>query len=191
MRGSERLMIVGFAGLAIWLGYKLFEKAASESGELLAKHQQSTLQLKRIGPGVFFALFGVSVLGFSLVKPIETKINDQTTGIEIRQFSGPGQLVTNSEEAIRLIVSINQIKFFADARRTPTSEEEWTQYLVAVSELVSFRPRFVNAIYERDVMTQWNDWRKSAQSDPSFESKLSEADRKLYKAIQDMLETGR
>ena len=62
-RGSERLLIVAAAALCIVLGYKLFK--------IVPSHRESegkftlgdlSVTLAKIGPGVFFSLFGAFVL---------------------------------------------------------------------------------------------------------------------------------
>ncbi len=61
-RGMERLIIVGAAVLALYLGYKLFLSGfdSEQSGELSGEN--FTFKLIKVGPGVFFALFGTFVL---------------------------------------------------------------------------------------------------------------------------------
>lgn len=71
LRSFERLVVVLGGVLAIYLGYRLFNQvpfAKSASGEFsLPKVRVS---LFKVGPGIFFALFGASILGVSLFKPI-------------------------------------------------------------------------------------------------------------------------
>lgn len=62
-RGGERLGIVAIAALCIWLGYRLFQSLPAEhnaSGTLTLP--SAKLVMSKVGPGVFFALFGGLVL---------------------------------------------------------------------------------------------------------------------------------
>ena len=62
-RGGERLGIIAIAALCIWLGYKLFQSLPAErqaSGTLTLP--SAKLVMTKVGPGVFFALFGALVL---------------------------------------------------------------------------------------------------------------------------------
>jgi hypothetical protein len=62
-RGSERVLVVLAASLCIWLGYRLFQSLPTEhnaQGKL--ELPGAKLTMSKIGPGVFFALFGALVL---------------------------------------------------------------------------------------------------------------------------------
>lgn len=68
IRGIERIVVVLGGGLAIYLGYKLFinlPEKSDQSGEIKLPGNIS-IYLSRVGPGVFFSLFGVAVLVASL-----------------------------------------------------------------------------------------------------------------------------
>ncbi|WP_201496661.1 hypothetical protein [Rubrivivax sp. A210] len=69
LRELERLLVVGGGILSIFFGYRLFialpALEASGSGRLLLPGGVSIF-LSRIGPGVFFALFGTGILVFAM-----------------------------------------------------------------------------------------------------------------------------
>jgi hypothetical protein len=68
IRGIERLLVVLAGGLAIYLGYRLFiamPNAERGSGKVNLPGGVSIF-LSRVGPGVFFSLFGAIVIGLSL-----------------------------------------------------------------------------------------------------------------------------
>jgi hypothetical protein len=69
-RVVERLMICAFAGLSLTYGWNLFRVGVlnEQSAEMAAKGWR--VNLKRVGPGVFFALFGCVVLAVSLRSPL-------------------------------------------------------------------------------------------------------------------------
>src|SRR5262249_37230319 len=71
-RGGERLGIVAIAALCIWFGYKLFQSLPAErhaSGTLTLP--SAKLVMSKVGPGVFFALFG----GLVLWQAVRTQLN--------------------------------------------------------------------------------------------------------------------
>jgi len=75
-RASERILLVLVGALSIYLGYRLFSnipnatKGARGEGKIELPGGVSIF-LTRIGPGVFFALFGIAVIGYSVTKPVQ------------------------------------------------------------------------------------------------------------------------
>lgn len=81
LRSAERLIAVMIGGLAIWLGFRLFlaiPDQQAESGAELSLSKDKRLILTRIGPGVFFALFGTAIVVSSYYFRVET--GEGTTG---------------------------------------------------------------------------------------------------------------
>lgn len=75
-RAAERLMLVLAGMLAIWLGYRLFAQmpAADKSEGQLKLPGGVSIHLSRTGPGLFFALFGAAIIGYSVTRPFELTI---------------------------------------------------------------------------------------------------------------------
>lgn len=77
-----RILIVLGGILCIYLGYRLFFVVQTKQGELSIKtgeHQE--LNLRDVAPGVFFALFGASILTFCLLNGITIKPIDNGVGV--------------------------------------------------------------------------------------------------------------
>lgn len=73
LRFIERITAVLMGGLAIYLGYHLFLRVPEQkdsAGKVTLPWNISVV-MSRIGPGVFFALFGVIAVGIALVRPLE------------------------------------------------------------------------------------------------------------------------
>jgi hypothetical protein len=75
-RAAERLMLVLAGMLAIWLGYRLFAQmpTADKSEGNLKLPGGVSIHLSRTGPGLFFALFGAAIIGYSVTRPFDLKI---------------------------------------------------------------------------------------------------------------------
>jgi uncharacterized membrane protein YfcA len=73
LRLLERILSVVIGGLAIYLGYRLFLNVPEhrDSQGKVTLPWNTTVILSRVGPGVFFALFGAIVVSLSFVKPID------------------------------------------------------------------------------------------------------------------------
>jgi hypothetical protein len=76
LRMAERMLAVGIGGISIFLGFRLFT--------LMPDHPVGAADLKlpggvnimvsRVGPGVFFSLFGAVIASLSLYKPVELPV---------------------------------------------------------------------------------------------------------------------
>jgi hypothetical protein len=72
LRFFERYTAVLIGGMAIYLGYRLFlsvPKQKDGDGKVTLPWNISVV-MSRVGPGVFFALFGVIDVGISLIRPL-------------------------------------------------------------------------------------------------------------------------
>ena len=67
-RMIERILSVVIGGIAIYLGYRLFLKVPErhDSEGRITLPWDITVLLSRVGPGVFFALFGAAVVAYGL-----------------------------------------------------------------------------------------------------------------------------
>jgi hypothetical protein len=73
LRAVERIVAVIVGCIAIYLGYRLFLKVPEQTnsaGKVTLPWDISVV-LSRVGPGVFFALFGATVVGLSFAKPVQ------------------------------------------------------------------------------------------------------------------------
>jgi hypothetical protein len=67
-RMIEQILAVAIGGVAIYLGYRLFLQVPErhDSQGRIALPWNITVLLSRVGPGVFFALFGAAIVAYSL-----------------------------------------------------------------------------------------------------------------------------
>jgi hypothetical protein len=93
LRGFERLASVLIGGFTIYLGYRLFSvtpKDKSSAGTVTLPGGFK-INLSRVGPGAFFALFGGILLGIALLSPVRK---------EITTTSGDGSISTVRFDAV-------------------------------------------------------------------------------------------
>ena len=119
LRAIERLLAVAIGGLSIFLGYYLFLRIPhrSEAEGKFSFPNGISVHLARVGPGVFFALFGAAVVGLSIFRPIsyetlarsqvagppEASLVGRSTEAETRtSFTGMVQTVTQNRTLDRL-----------------------------------------------------------------------------------------
>jgi branched-subunit amino acid transport protein len=76
-RATERILLVLVGAMAVYLGYSLFRNIPNATrGAHLGEGKIElpggiSIFMTRIGPGVFFALFGIAVIGYSVTKPVQ------------------------------------------------------------------------------------------------------------------------
>jgi hypothetical protein len=138
LRMMERIIVVLIGGLCIYLGYKLFlnlpEQRDSE-GKILLPGNISAY-FSRVGPGVFFALFGALVISLSLYQGIEYErkgggdISFETIAGAVPLASNLKQSAANVSIADRLfeveslIRRLNQIPSYIAVDLDPESRDE-------------------------------------------------------------------
>ena len=75
MRSLERIVAIGIGCIFVYLGYRLFIKVPTkeDSEGKFTLPRGWGIHLTRVGPGVFFALFGTAIVVMSFLKPISYK----------------------------------------------------------------------------------------------------------------------
>jgi len=88
-RTIERIIIVLFGGLSIVLGWHLFKIGVVTEQKADIEGASFTVKLIKVGPGVFFALFGAFILVVAMNTVIEVKTYPQKTENRNHSESGP------------------------------------------------------------------------------------------------------
>lgn len=100
MRMFERLLGLLAGGLSIVLGYRLFialpEKTDS-SGKVVLPGGIN-IWLSRVGPGLFFALFGAAIIAYSFTSTV--KVTTEQVGPSPRASGGSGEALVSSRREI-------------------------------------------------------------------------------------------
>lgn len=119
LRGIERIIVVLIGGISIYLGYRLFLKLPhlDSEGKITFPWDISIL-LSRVGPGVFFALFGAAVVIFSLYRTIEYSEQKPSVAPQATATGGENPMVTHSLEFTGLgsNLTVGDIQAREDAR---------------------------------------------------------------------------
>jgi len=99
-RSVERVLLVLAGALAIYLGYRLFLAipAADRSEGRVSLPGGVSIFLTRIGPGVFFALFGCALIGYSVSQPIDVTV---PVGLAATRSADAGGAISRAEAHYR------------------------------------------------------------------------------------------
>jgi len=86
LRVIERVLAVVVGGMSVYLGYRLFIKLPEQmdsSGKVVLPGGISVF-VSRIGPGVFFSLFGAAVVVVSLQQGLELNLANKLASLRSR-----------------------------------------------------------------------------------------------------------
>jgi hypothetical protein len=127
LRVIERVLAVVIGGLSIYLGYRLFIKLPKQkdsSGKVMLPGDISIF-FSRVGPGVFFSLFGAAVVVVSLQHGLELDLankasvtgdsTEKTANLKVRYMGGgtgefdPAKRDALRAEARRTIAELNKL----------------------------------------------------------------------------------
>ncbi|MBB3192378.1 hypothetical protein [Halomonas cerina] len=99
LRALERILVVLFAGMAIYLGYRLFLAVPTQrdSEGRLTLPGGIQVVLNRAAPGLFFALFGSVALALSLHSAIQATSSSVAASQAPRELASYRGLVTQAD----------------------------------------------------------------------------------------------
>jgi len=126
LRVIERVLAVVIGGLSIYLGYRLFIKLPEQkdSEGKLTLPGDISIFFSRVGPGVFFSLFGAAVVVVSLQHGLELDLSskasvpagsgEQTASMKVRYMgeareADPARREALRAEARRAIAELNTL----------------------------------------------------------------------------------
>lgn len=75
----QRILSILIGGMLVYFGYRLFLSLPGKSGRdggsgELSLGRGSKVKLSKVGPGVFFAIFGAGLIAYSFAKPMKVNI---------------------------------------------------------------------------------------------------------------------
>lgn len=188
IRGVERLLIVLFGGMAIYLGYRLFAVAAAAEGSLDATAKGWKLSLRRVAPGVFFALFGMVVLALGMTASLNINPSKQTS---------PAGAVTTAviyhnvppvrekqAEASELIFGIFQSE---QAIISNGKSVDFTSLQSALPKLARSREVLADWALGEGKVNWYREQDLRMRTDPSVFSKMTELEKQEFQWLQSSL----
>jgi hypothetical protein len=191
-RAAERIVVAIAGVVALTFGYRLFEKAA-DLGSLSAEiPQKIKLQMQRIGPGIFFALFGTAILIYvmsSNVAMVPTSAAGATA--PVLRFSGPVQeALSSKEKSAQAAHAIEVIKTFAVAVPPQTKEDEQRRS-DAIQLVENVQSGFVDQVVGKGAYGDWKVIHLQEGGQPSFRTTLSPERRSQFDAVERVINEGK
>jgi hypothetical protein len=185
VRAVERLAIVIIAGLCMWMGWQLFLRLPRRDQQAEFGYKDITVKLLRVGPGVFFALFGAALLGATFwhlpkaddaasLQPIATgqssPPNSPARHLELASEANPADLEAQVV-ALNVTLSVAQLK-----PDEPLAVIDRTRLGNAKLNLEILRNRLLSDRFGRDALAQWLAYRNQYRvSPPSVPAEVRES----------------
>ena len=160
IRGLERLLAVAFSGVSLILGWHLFKTGVLADQTAEIQKGDMLLKLQRVGPGVFFALFGTAILIFALSRPFDykpTSVEGQTDG-----KANPVQvtyLKNDQKKFQQLAKAVNTLNhIIKDLPPTIVHEHDKLLLKKALAILDQEKRSWVLTLYGEDELRLWNQY---------------------------------
>jgi hypothetical protein len=192
-RASERIVVVIAGVVALVLGYRLFDKAA-DLGALTAEvPQRIKLQMQRIGPGIFFALFGTAILIYVMSSNIDVSPPGPvgTTASALRFSSPVPEALSSKEKSAQVAHAIEVMKTFAAAGPQPQSKEDEQRRSDAIQLVESVQAGFVDFVVGSGAYGDWKIIHLQELAQPSFRTSLSSERRGKFDAVERVINEGK
>jgi len=159
-RVTERLLICLFSGLSLVLGWNLFRAGVLDQQSASAQARGWRIELKRVGPGVFFALFGSAVLAVSLHSPL-------TLGGEPGASAGQKQYNVSADPATakQWVASLNTVLQIATPDKFQAPEKQ--ALARSGADLTNLRNALVIKQFGSDRFSEYQKNKERLAFDPS------------------------
>ena len=79
-RLAERILVVACGGLSLPFGWHLFKTGVLTDQSAEFSRKEISVRLQKVGPGVFFAIFGAAILALSLYRPLVVSDTEPESG---------------------------------------------------------------------------------------------------------------
>jgi len=195
-RVVERLLICVFGGVSLALGWNLFRVGVvtQQSADLSAKGWR--VNLKRVGPGVFFALFGSAVLALSLHSPLNLPLQPTPySGPEVpisqdKKKEEPTAIYAHEadpEIAKNWVASINTVEQIGTKEKFANSAE---QQAIARAEksLIQLRDALVIKQFGNELFLGYQAYKKKKSVSPDS---ITEQEARRFAGIESWMHADR
>jgi hypothetical protein len=182
MRALERLLAIGSGLLSIYLGFRLFLALPEvEPGAGRVKLPGGiSIYLTRVGPGVFFSLFGAVIIALSFyfgitaseTRGVESQLAGDQTVTTQRSFTGAAADAAGSDPQSRQVERATVERMIRDLNRVPAlmRDDLAPRDRDLVQTLDQSKLRLMREVWDAEA---WGDyvaferwWRAGAGADP-------------------------
>jgi hypothetical protein len=193
----ERLLIVSFSGISLILGWNLFKIRLLKDQTAEFSIKDWRIRLERVGPGVFFALFGIAGLISSAVHPLSitgglpAKTSLSETATSEKGAGSPAGLDINYagsafDSAADEVRAINTVEQFGVPSAMPQANPGEKEALGRAVSLLEARKQVLLQAEFGSALAQYEKWKADADQDPGSLGRLSPSDSTQFRKIDQL-----
>lgn len=195
-RFGERFTVTLSGVLLLFLGYKLFQKN-TELGSLNAEiPDKLKLQIQRVGPGVFFAVFGTVLLVYVMTSTIEVDIrqdpskNTASSEKQTMRLSGfVADSLSDKEKSAQLARALALIKTYLIGGGAPTTAESQNELQDAIILVDAMIGDFVDSAVGKGAYAKYIFTVSQMVANPNYLDGLDDNTRSEFMQVQEILES--
>ena len=155
IRGIERILIIILSGVSMILGWSLFKLGifTEQSGEI--KTKGFLIKLSKVGPGIFFALFGCLILIQSLYSPFTYDSSKRENSIDSVIVDENTTFQYFSNDIKKYMLLSHSINTILDKIQTTTNLNDRYLLETAIKNLEEERNLWIIGIYGVEAFNLW------------------------------------
>lgn len=162
LRAGERLVSVVIGGLAIYLGYQMFLRMPTRKQDSEGRLELPggiSIFVSRVGPGVFFALFGAAILGFSFAYPLQlatgTEQEKEARGFQASYLGGGPRRPVTTEERVQALRDLQRLIVLQNQLEQGETQIDASQGNALLISLQRIKRQMLQSVWDEQ---QWGDY---------------------------------
>jgi hypothetical protein len=177
----ERLLIVCFAGLSLWMGWKLFFKRKDVTDQTAEfSFKDIVIKLQKVAPGMMFTFFGAAVLGIALWQNL--KASDPATNRQLTYLGRNAAETAKQLQALNLAVSLANLP-----ANVPISPDDRSRFNRSATNLTLLRNDIVRNLVGPEKFSIWSRYNTLYQQNKADVPPVArEAVEEVFKLMQDL-----
>jgi hypothetical protein len=177
-RAIERLIVDSMFGVSMILGWNLFRAGVLQEQSATLSMKEWKIRFQKVGPGVFFALFGAIGLVVALQRPLNFKMEETHSAEGVSKKSAEVSSITaGNSDLLDYVAALNTVENYCAINNSPQTPEK-TAVLKAKPILTEYRTTILKNFFGDDYT-----WYLKTKDDPTARMHLSPEDQARYEKI--------
>jgi hypothetical protein len=164
-RITERLLVIGLAGLSLWLGWKLFFiRMQKDDQTAVLTFKDIAIKLQKVAPGVMFALFGGAIMVVALFQNLKVTVPASTQEASGLSYAYFGE---NKSETARKLKAVNlAVRLAGLAQHMDLPSDDRIKFGKSAQTLLQLQLDLVQSLVTKDRFENWRKWNAAYAQNP-------------------------